>query len=236
MRYLTEMHFLYNDKIVHEEFNKEQFFHFLQDDSFLSTNKVAKQYRKKEVLIREQEEVRDLFFIKEGCVMATQESKRVMSFHASGDIIGLENLILYSDAKYSFEVISDKVSIIKCNKAEMVEKILNAQEGYLYYYIHLQNLIQHLRNKEELLRLSSEQRINLVLFCCALKYGEKKHGTTKVCFPKYINKGIIAKYSNLNPNTVTVSLQKLEEAKIIESVRRKMYIDLAKLEKRLDGC
>lgn len=62
MRYLTEMHFLYNDKIVHEEFNKEQFFHFLQDDSFLSTNKVAKQYRKKEVLIREQEEVRDLFF------------------------------------------------------------------------------------------------------------------------------------------------------------------------------
>ncbi|EUJ17208.1 hypothetical protein PGRAN_16227 [Listeria grandensis FSL F6-0971] len=235
MGYATEMHFLYNTKIVHEAFNKERFFRFLQDDSFSCAKKVTKEYSKHEVLIKEKEKNEGLFFIEEGYVMATQKN-RVVSLHTSGDIIGFEDLILYSHAKYSFKAISDKVRIIKYNKAETVEKILNAQEGYLYYYIHLQNTLQHLRTREELLRLPSEQRISLVLLRFALSYGMKNGNTTKVWLPKYINKGIIAKYSNLNPNTVTVTLQKLEAAEIIESVRREIYVNVEKLQDKLLEC
>lgn len=87
--------------------------------------------------------------------------------------------------------------------------------------------------REQLLRLPSEQRISLALFRLSQKYGKRILKTNKTIFPKPINKGMIAKYTNLNPNTITAVFQKLQAEKIVESMHRSMHIDLLRLEEKL---
>ncbi|MBA3926455.1 Crp/Fnr family transcriptional regulator [Listeria rustica] len=193
------MHFLYNARIVENEFSKEKFLQSLQDDVVYPITGTIKQYEKYEHIMKESGIVGEIFFIVSGYIVACEGKTRISHFYGSQDIIGLENLMLESPTSYSFEVISDKVKVIKYKKVDIIEKLFNTQEGYLYHYVYMQDRMTQMIRREQLLRLSSEERISLALFRLSERYGEPIPQSNVSIFPKAINKGMLARYTNLNP-------------------------------------
>ncbi|EUJ31407.1 Crp/Fnr family transcriptional regulator [Listeria cornellensis] len=228
-----EMQFLYNSDVVNEEFNEYKFYYFLQKDMLYPLQGTIKQFKKHEFLINEKDSINEIYFIQSGYVMAMKRSSQVIDFYTKSDILGFDGLLLSELAEHSFEVISDEVTIMKYKKIDIIEKILNLQEGYFYHYVHMQNQVKRLLEKEELLRLPSEKRIGFALLQIIKRYGEGNRRSGIVPFPKHINKGILAKYTNLNPNTVTNVLQKFQEESIIQTIQRTMHINLTKLQSKL---
>ncbi|MBC6316285.1 Crp/Fnr family transcriptional regulator [Listeria grandensis] len=228
-----EMHFLYNSETVTQEFSEHKFYYFLQKDLFSPIEGTIKKFKKHEFLITEKEMVDEIYFIQSGCVMAMKNYSRVIDFYTEEDIVGFDCLLLTDLAAHSFKAISDEVLIMKYKKSEIIEKVLNAQEGYLYHYVHMQNQIKRLLEKEELLRQPSEKRIGFALLQIIKGCGARKRYSELVTFPKHINKGILAKYTNLNPNTVTNVLQKLQEESIIQVIQRTMHVNVLKLQSKL---
>ncbi|MBC1434917.1 Crp/Fnr family transcriptional regulator [Listeria rocourtiae] len=223
-----EMYSLYNSETVTKEFNKQKFYCFLQRDLSFPIEGTLKKLKKHEFLMKEKDTIDEICFIRSGCVMAMKKCSRVIDFYTEEDIVGFDELILTESAKHSFKAISDEVIIIKYKKSEIVEKILNAQEGYLYHYVHMQNQIRRLLEKEALLRLPSEKRVGYALL--QIMSGSGIQHKELITFPKHINKGILAKYTNLNRNTVTTVLQKLQEESIIQIKQRNMYINIVRLQ------
>ncbi|AQY49749.1 hypothetical protein PWEIH_02027 [Listeria weihenstephanensis FSL R9-0317] len=232
---VEEMQFLYNQENIESQFSKEKFRSFLQEDKIFPLQGVKKKYRKSEIIIGENEEINEIYFIESGHIIATKDGEKAIDFFAGKDILGLTNLLLGSAAEYSYQVISSELVVTKYEKEDIIEKVINTQEGYFYHYVHMQNQVGRMMEKEDLLRLPSEQRISLALLSLGNKFGEETSDQDMICFPKPISKGMIAQYTNLNPNTITNVLQKLQEEEIIYPVRRAIYIDAYKLEEKLKG-
>ncbi|MBA3927760.1 Crp/Fnr family transcriptional regulator [Listeria rustica] len=229
-----EMHVLYNSETVTQEFNEHKFYYFLQKDMMTPIEGTVKKFKKHEFLLNEKEMIDEIYFIQSGCVMAMKNYSRVIDFYTEADIVGFDCLLLTDLAAHSFKAITDEVIIMKYKKMEIIEKVLNAQEGYLYHYVHMQNQIKRLLAKEELLRLPSEKRIGFALLQIIRGCGgNSQEYSERVTFPKHINKGILAKYTNLNPNTVTTVLQKFQEESIIQVTQRTMHINVWKLQSKI---
>ncbi|MBC1604049.1 Crp/Fnr family transcriptional regulator [Listeria rocourtiae] len=175
----------------------------------------------------------DVFLIEHGMIAATNGRNIVVDFFAQDDIIGLSNLMLGSTSDYIFVVLSDELTVIRYHKEDLIEKIMNTQEGYLYHYVHMQNMVNRLLARQELWRLPTEERIVIVLLELSRKYGQESENKNILCFPKQISKGMIAQYTNFNPNTITTILQKLQEEDCIYPVRSTIFIDMEKLETKL---
>ncbi|MBC1457862.1 Crp/Fnr family transcriptional regulator [Listeria newyorkensis] len=229
-----EMHMLYNAETVTKEFNERKFYYYLQKDVFPPLAGTMKRFKKHEFLMKEKDTIDEIYFIQSGCVMAIKNDSWVFDFYAETDIIGFDSLLLSHFATHSFQVISDEVIAMKYKKSEIIEKVLNAQEGYLYYYVHVHNQVKRLLAKEALLRLPSEERIGLALLQIIKGYRDRTIHRGRILFPKHINKGILAKYTNLNPNTITTVLQKFQDQAIIQVIHQRMHVDIWKLRSKLE--
>lgn len=227
------MNFLYNSSVVEKEFSKERFLQSLREDNVYPIKGTIRQYEKYEQIMKESEVVDEIFFIVSGYIIACEGKTRITYFYGSQDIIGLENLILEKPSLCSFEAVSDKVEVIKYKKVDIIEKILNMQEGYLYHYVYMQDRVTQMVRREELLRLSSEDRVSLALFRLSERYGESIPQSDITVFPKPINKGMLARYTNLNPNTVTVAFQNLYQEKILTTNQKSLHVDISKLKSKL---
>ncbi|EUJ31408.1 Crp/Fnr family transcriptional regulator [Listeria cornellensis] len=232
---IAEMQFLYNQESISTQFSKEKFRQFLQEDMIFPLTGVKKKYRKNDIIISEGQAVNEIYFIESGDVVARKESEKVIDFFAKNEIIGLTNLLLDSQSEYSVQVISSELVVTKYDKESIIEKVINTQEGYFYHYVHMQNQVSRMMEKEELLRQPAEQRISLALHTLVTKFGEATNDPDLTGFPKSISKGMIAQYTNLNPNTITNILQKLQEEGIIYPARRAFYIDTFQLQLKLDS-
>ncbi|MBA3927761.1 Crp/Fnr family transcriptional regulator [Listeria rustica] len=232
---IAEMQFLYNQESISTQFSKEKFRQFLQEDMIFPLKGVTKKYRKNDIIIPEGEVMNEIYFIESGNVAAMKDGEKVIDFYADNDIIGLTNLLLDSQSEYSLQVVSNELITTKYDKENIIEKVINTQEGYFYHYVHMQNQVSQMMEKEELLRLPSEQRISLALLVLGTKFGEETNDPGLIRFPKAISKGMIAQYANLNPNTITNVLQKLEEEDILFPARRAFHIDIFQLQIKLDG-
>ncbi|WP_149024005.1 Crp/Fnr family transcriptional regulator [Listeria grandensis] len=184
-------------------------------------------------MILEEEELNEIYFIESGHVAAFKDEEKIVDFFAKEDVLGLANLLLDSKSEYSFQVISNELIVTKYEKSDIIEKVINTQEGYFYHYVHMQNQVERMIEKEALLRLPSEQRISLALFQIVTKFGESTGKQHISRFPKQISKGMIAQYTSMNPNTITNVIQKLEEEEIIHPLRRTIHVDMSKLEMKL---
>ncbi|MBC1457863.1 Crp/Fnr family transcriptional regulator [Listeria newyorkensis] len=231
---IAEMEFLYSQESIATQFSRDKFHQFLQEDMIFPLKGVRKKYSKNEIIIPEGEVTNEIYFIESGNVAATKDGENVINFYAENEIIGLTNLLLDSHSEYAFQVISNELFVTKYDKESIIEKVINTQEGYFYHYVHMQNQVSQMIEKEQLLRLPSEQRISLALLILGTKFGEETNDQDLIGFPKSISKGMIGQYTNLNPNTITNVLQKLQEEEIIYPARRAFYVDIFKLEIKLD--
>ncbi|MBC1605518.1 Crp/Fnr family transcriptional regulator [Listeria rocourtiae] len=151
------------------------------------------------------------------------ESGYVAVLNADGDImdfIGIGSGILSLDAlsSYSFEVISNELLVIQYEQ----DTVLSNEKDFI------------VPKKNNLLKFSSEQRISQTLFQLGRRHGTETGDPGLIRFPKAINKGSIAKYTNLNPNTVTKALKKLQSEGVIYNRSRELFIDMFEMESRIE--
>lgn len=231
----TSVGLLYGEASISERFNEVKFHEFIREDKIFPIRGVRKNYSKQDILIQGVADENDVYFIEKGIVAAMLDEKIVVDFFTENEVIGLSNLTLGSKPDYIFTAISDEVEVIRYRKEDLIEKIMNTQEGYLYHYVHMQNMTSRLLDRQELLRLPTEERIMMVLLELSERYGEVSEGKSMARFPKQINKGMLAQYTNLNPNTITTILQKLQEEEYIHLVRSSIFVDIAELEIQLRG-
>ncbi|KGL46399.1 Crp/Fnr family transcriptional regulator [Listeria sp. SHR_NRA_18] len=232
---LEMMSLLYNQRYIEKQFSEEKFQFFLEEDTIFPVEGRRKKYRKGDMLLVEDDEVDDILFIESGYLMAMKDEENIIDFLGPQDIIGLSNLLLGSPSDYVYQVISNELTALTYAKADVIDKVMNTQEGYFYHYVHMQNQVARMMEKEELLRLPSEERISRAILKLGEKFGQSTQGDPDtICFPTQISKGMLAQYTNLNPNTVTNILQKLQAEEILISTKRMIYFDTYKLQEKLD--
>ncbi|KGL41289.1 hypothetical protein BMT55_03575 [Listeria newyorkensis] len=236
MRQKVEMMtLLYDQRHIEKQFSEEKFQTFLQKDTIFPLEGTRKKYRKGDILIEEDDEVDDIFFIASGHLVATKNTENVIDFYAHQDVIGLSHLLLGSRSEYAYQVISNELTVVKYAKEDIIDNVINTQEGYFYHYVHMQNQVARMMEKEALLRLPSEERISRAIWKLGEKFGQSmQDDPDTICFPTQISKGMLAQYTNLNPNTVTNILQKLQAEDIIYSMKRTIYFNTYKLQAKLD--
>lgn len=147
------------------------------------------------------------------------EAGHVAVLNAAGDIIdflgaGNEMVQVDSLGSYSFEVISNELRATKFDRNRMEASQTSTV----------------LAKKEALLQLPTEQRISQALLHLGMRHGAETGDPALLRFPKAINKGKLAEYTNLNPNTITKVLKKLQVEGVIYNMSREMHIDIVELE------
>ncbi|WP_430534788.1 hypothetical protein [Listeria rocourtiae] len=147
------------------------------------------------------------------------ESGHVAVLNTEGDIIdflGAGNELVQADSLDSpyFEVISNELCVMKFDRNTIEAKQTNAV----------------LAKKEALLQLPTELRVSQALFQLGMRHGMETGDPALLRFPKAINKGRLAEYTNLNPNTITKVLKKLQVEGVIYNMSREMHIDIFELE------
>lgn len=227
------MEFLYNKENISAKFSKDKFRQFLQEKVIFPLRGVTKKYYKNDSILTEGEVISHVYVIESGNVAVRKDEEQIISFYSENEIIGVTNLLLGSRSECSFQAISNELVVTKYDKVSIVEKVINTQEGYFYHYVHMQNQFSQMMEKEELLRLPSEQRISLALLILGTNFGEETDDQDLIRFPKSINKGMIAQYTNLNPNTITNVLQKLQNEDSLYPARGGFYVDIFKLQLKL---
>lgn len=224
---------LYNIYTVEGEFNKENLLQHLKKDSTDPLEGIVTQCNKYEKIMCHSDVAEYVFFIVSGYMVASEGKRNITEFYGSQDIIGWENWILEQQSSYSFEVISDSATMIQYKKIAMIEKLLRMQEGYLYYYVHMQDRLAQMKSRQQLLHFPAEERVRMALFQLSKRHGKSIPSSDMYLFPRALNKGLLAQYTHLNPNTITVVFQKLHREKIISAHDKVWHIDISKLKATL---
>ncbi|MBC1459235.1 Crp/Fnr family transcriptional regulator [Listeria newyorkensis] len=228
-----EMSMLYSEASISNQFSKESFRHFLQENEIFPSNGIKQKYRKNDIILLENEIINDVYFIESGHVASMKGEKQISDFYTDSEILGFTKLLLNNNSEYSFKVISNEVTVTKYTKEHIIDKIFNTQEGYFYHYVFIQNQISRMFEKVELIRLPSKQRVSLAVLQLCSRFGEKTEDQDVICFPRHIGKAVLGQYVNLNPNTITNILRKLEEEDIVYPSRSTFYVNILKLQKKI---
>ncbi|MBC1888720.1 Crp/Fnr family transcriptional regulator [Listeria booriae] len=147
------------------------------------------------------------------------ESGYVAVLNVEGDVIdflgaGSEMVQVDSLVSHSFEVISNELHVTKYDGGTVAVNETSTNSV----------------SKEVLIHLPTEQRVSQALFQLGMRYGGETGDPTLIRFPRAINKGRIAQYTNLNPNTVTKVLKKLQVEGVLYNTRREMHMNIIELE------
>lgn len=231
---MMDMDSLYSEASIVSQFSERRFRRFIEEDRIFPVRGVKKTFNRNDIILKASNDLNAIYFIDEGIVTGTIEKGVVVDFYTARDVLGLSNLMLGSDSAYTYQVLSEELVVTRYAKEDIIEKVMNTQEGYFYHYVHMQNLVKRMVKKEELLRLPTLQRISSVLLELGEKYGEETSEKNIISFPRHISKGMIAQYANLNPNTITNVLQKLQEEGFIYTIKSSIFMDKSKLEMKLE--
>ncbi|EUJ42452.1 Crp/Fnr family transcriptional regulator [Paenilisteria rocourtiae] len=231
---MIDMHSLYSEASIVSQFSEPKFRRFIEDDCIFPVRGVKKTFSRNDIILKANHDLDAIYFIEDGIVTATIGTGVAVDFYTASDILGLSNLLLESSSCYTYQVLTEELIVTRYAKEDIIEKIMNTQEGYFYHYVYMQNRANHMFKKEALLRLPTRQRISSVLLELGQKYGEINLENNIICFPKQISKGMIAQYANLNPNTITTVLQKLQEEGYIYTIKSAIYMDKSKFEKKVE--
>ncbi|KGL37368.1 Crp/Fnr family transcriptional regulator [Listeria sp. SHR_NRA_18] len=231
---MIDMNSLYGEASIASQFSERRFRRFIEEDCIFPVRGVKKTFNRNDIILKANNDLNAIYFIEEGIVTGSIGKGIVVDFYTARDVLGLSNLMLGSDPAYTYQVLSEELVVTRYAKEDIIEKIMNTQEGYFYHYVHMQNLVNQMVKKEELLRLPTRQRISSVLLELGEKYGEETSEKNIICFPRQISKGMIAQYANLNPNTITSVLQKLQEEGYIYTIKSAIFMDKSKLEMKLE--
>lgn len=172
----------------------------------------------------------EFIYIIESGIATMEKEDIVLDIKASDDIVGFSDLFTFNSSNYSYKVISNVMNVVKFNKAHVVDKLLNTQEGYLYHYSYTLRERQNLEFKERIRREKAESKVVLAIHHLLDKLNllnaEKSDLYTE--FP--ITMVTLANYVHLNVNTVSTVLHNLMKLGMVKIRNKQIFINFEKIE------
>ncbi|MBC1212483.1 Crp/Fnr family transcriptional regulator [Listeria booriae] len=216
----------YQQKEIDDQFNSMKLLSFLRQNSILEIECQEVSFPKNKYLIETDEKSEYIYFISDG-IVAVEINNKIIDFKTTTDIVGFSELMNLDNSEFSYKSISKVVVAWKFKKVEVLDKLLNTQEGYLYHYHYLTKELHRLQAKEELLRQPSVEKIEKTLVYLIDKLGmDKKQGLVGDFIEFPISVALLAQYIELHEATIYRKIKEMRAASIIYTEKQKIYIDV----------
>ncbi|EUJ18236.1 hypothetical protein PGRAN_15882 [Listeria grandensis FSL F6-0971] len=228
-----ELCFLKNQEALEQKFSTDQLLRFLKDNTIFSNRSKTITLKKKDILIKEGEELKYIYIVKNGTILKSSHQNNTVDFIFSKDIIGLTKFLFNSKSEQTLQVVSDELVVERFHKADVIEKIINTEDGYFYHYLHMQKQLERQRAKEMLLRLPAELRVSKALLLLGSHYDRALEQENILTIAKIITRKMLAHYTNLTQNTVTAILQDLVKKELIMTKQHSAHVYPKKLQNHI---
>ncbi|MDT0110967.1 Crp/Fnr family transcriptional regulator [Listeria booriae] len=228
-----DMRALYHQDVIDSQFNPVKFLLFLRQDDVLKIDSERVTFNKNDYLVKERDYSEYIYFIEEG-VVTVESDERVIDFKATSEIIGFQDLMDFNNTNFSYKVFSKNLIAHKFRKIEVIDKVLNTQEGYLYHYHCINREMQELQIKEVLLRKNSIERIKSALIYLLKKFEKENQKSIINEFIELpITIDLLAQYVEMNHVTLYRKLKEMKNQEILYTKKQKIYIDIIALQSSL---
>lgn len=205
---------------------------------FSSTQKHPNFIKKRTMLFNDGDPLEKIYFIQEGFVKLyrlSKEGKETTIYpFGPGDLLGLRSLVSKDKcAKHSAETMTN-VKVITMSHREFFDFCLGKPE-YLVdlAHLYLNRLIYTETRLEAFITTDSTSRVAIFLNYCAKRFG--KTTGSEIVLPILLTHQLIAEFIGSVRETVTLSLSRLENERILKTEKGKITIlNLNRLKKYSD--
>ncbi len=207
---------LYSKKEVEERFNEKELLKLLENQFAIS--KERKKIRNgHQIVLKDSEEY--VYYIVHGAVSVSKNGT-IYCFEGNGRFIGLENMFFANHMDLDFHAIGD-VEVIKFKKSQVIESLMNTQEGWIFGYQIAYRLNQVIIDHCVYYKLKARTRSKKFLVELADELHEAND--MKDFLPKEINYRILSEYLGISYATVR---------KLFSQLRKEGFIGRCKESKR----
>ncbi|MDT0111371.1 hypothetical protein QJV45_12890 [Listeria booriae] len=223
----------------------KEYFNFSKFAKFLCTNDIMpipyetvsfkkNMYPLKETIptigLEDEQPDTEFIYIIESGIATMEKDNIVLDIKASDDIVGFSDLFTFNCSNYSYKVISNVMNVVKFNKAHVVDKLLNTQEGYLYHYSYTLRERQNLEFKERIRREKAESKVVFAMhhLLGKLNLSNIEKSDLYTSFP--ITMATLANYVHLNVNTVSTVLHSLMKLGMVQIKNKQIFVNFRKIE------
>lgn len=224
--YLKE---LYHQDEIDSQFNATKLFDFLRQDNILPIGCKKMFFHRNDYLISKGERSEYVYYIEDGLV-SMEGNDRVIDFKSASDIVGFQELMMFEKTEFSYKALSKGVIVWKFKKIEVLDKLLNTQEGYLYHYHYLTQELQSLQQKEIFLRKASAEKLEQSLIYLIKKFGTKSKTVYSTKFVELpITVVSLAQYIEVHHATIYRKIREMKKHNIVYTEKQKIYVNLEAL-------
>ncbi|MBC1561233.1 Crp/Fnr family transcriptional regulator [Listeria booriae] len=219
---------LYNVDTLDQDFSTEKFLQVLLDDSYYPIEHKYKTYNKNEKIYFPDKQKNDsnIFIIEDG-VGGFYSNKELISFVGKGEVAGLHNLATREgEAQEEYvKVLTETITLWEFSKSDILGKIINIQDGYLYHYLTMKKILDQMLSRYLMEHKASEERVMYYLHDIASRYGEHHIDTNYLKIPSFLSQNSIINYIGVSNKTFYKILKKLCSDEIVLINEEGMFVD-----------
>lgn len=204
---------LYNIEAIKRDFSLGKLLSILLDDEVYPIRKQKLVFEKSEMFYMENEEDSYVFAIEKG-ISSVFIGNQLVNFVGAGEFIGLHCEGSTDETRFSGSVISDEVVVWRFHFHDVLAKIMNIQEGYLYHYNYMISIYPIYLNKILAMGADVEERVFGFLEIIAGKFGEIDGPFVKI--PSFFTRKLLSDYINVSRMTLNTTIKRLEEKELIK--------------------
>lgn len=217
---VEELIALYTHDEINRHFNEQKLFDFLLNQAKLKSS-VQRVKNGRILNLRSSDET--IFFIEKGIVSISVD-ETILYFKGVGRFVGLESLLFHDSNDLEFSAVGE-VEVLEFKKVDIIDALMNMQEGWLYGYlinVHLQELLvqQYMFSK-----MRTKKRSKELLKVLAKEISNENESLINL--PKQLNYTVLTKYLGVSYVTIRKLFEEFrKESFIIEGPNRSISINL----------
>lgn len=217
---------LYDVQAIERDFHIEKLLPILLADDDYPIDRKRLVLGKSDIF-ESKDNIASYVFVIESGVSSMCMGNQIIDFAVSGDFIGLHGEGGTGKTRVSGRVITDELIVWRFKFHDVLAKIMNIQEGYLYLYNYMMSMYRTHLKKMMALRSDKQQRVLAFLQILAEKSGENDEPSDEfIKLPSFFTRKLLGDYIKVSPMTLNTTIKQLEEENHIIVDDRFTYVRL----------
>ncbi|AQY50376.1 hypothetical protein PWEIH_16078 [Listeria weihenstephanensis FSL R9-0317] len=222
-----ELQELYAIDAIQEDFNPKKLLPILLDDTIFSIPKEQLIIKKSEELMLQVEETDFVYAIEHG-VSALVLNSQIIDFASESGFIGLHHSKQLENTDFHAVALSKELVVWKFELTDVIAKVMNIQEGYLYHYNYMRLIYDRYTQKIASMGEMNVEKVLLSLRSVALWYGTGEVCNGFIKIPTCFTRKILANYMGISRTTLSTVLTSLEKEQLIfTNEQQQLFIKMA---------
>ncbi|MBC6315253.1 Crp/Fnr family transcriptional regulator [Listeria grandensis] len=222
-----ELQELYAIDAIQEDFNPKKLLPILLNDAIFPIPKEQLIIKKSEELMLQVEATDFVYAIEQG-VSALVLNSQIIDFVSENGFIGLHHSKQLEHTDFHAVALSKELIVWKFELTDVIAKIMNIQEGYLYHYNYMRLIYDRYTQKIASMGEMNVEKVLLSLRSIALWYGTGETCNGFIKIPTCFTRKILANYMGISRTTLSTVLTSLEKEKqIFTNEQQQLFIKIA---------